>query len=108
MTNDPKRTSSHEKPQGVHLPNIRVVCGCWCVCGGGGGGADETDVNDKSLSICHHACIELRWQNTWESDSRRPRHSFVLLNHCSLLSHPPLECQNSRIFPTRNTESEST
>ena len=65
------------------LPRIRShkECICqtyaWCVgvgvCGGGGG-ADEIDVNDKSLSICHHACIELRWQNTWESDSRRPRH----------------------------------
>ena len=32
------------------------------------------DVNDMSLSICHHACIELRWQNAKESNSGRPRH----------------------------------
>ena len=26
------------------------------------------------LSISLHACTKLGWQNTWESDSRRPRH----------------------------------
>ena len=32
----------------------------------------------------------------------------MFVNHCSLLSHSSLECGNSRIFPTRKTESEST
>ena len=43
------------------------------------GGGEVVVVRTRSSALgslsCHsQACTKLRWQNTWESDSRRPRH----------------------------------
>ena len=40
----------------------------WCGCGGGG----SDGVLMRDLSITHHSCTKLAWQNTWESDSGVP------------------------------------
>ena len=43
------------------------------VCVGGGGGSDKA-LTTMCFSIPPQTCTKLKWQNTWESDSRRPRH----------------------------------
>ena len=40
----------------------------------GGGGGSDTVHDDMCLSMCHRMRATNWWRNTWESDSRRPRH----------------------------------
>ena len=52
---------------------VVVGCGgCGC-CGCGGCGSDvELDAHPGRYNVSR--CTQFGWQNTWESDSRRPRH----------------------------------
>ena len=54
------------------------------------------------LSITLHGCTEFGWQNTWESDSWRPRH-FRALDNQHLLANEDYQ----KIYPP-HTPSETT
>ena len=81
----PEKRTVHQPPGGGHLPeHSRAVHHaplprplafvCPRVCGGCGGCGSDGCVDEMCLAMSHHGCTKLGWQNTWESDSWRPRH----------------------------------
>ena len=66
---DRKATGPRENAQVSRCRgSARVVV----VVGGGGGGGADGAITAMSLAIPLRACKKIRWQVSWESDSRRP------------------------------------